>query len=435
MRALEGQLEQLGPWPKGANNLAAEHSVPEASFRQGVNVVVADDGKVSRRDGYTKVIDATEPHSLFSSGRRGFFVETGVLYGCELYDNGTLSVPISLWTGIAPDTRLAYCLIEPDIFVSDNTVSLRISSMNVTTEWALSAPQAPVATVTTPGELQAGTYQFALAYKGATGEESPLSTFTQVVVPTDGATVTLTALMAAPSGAYRTLIYMTKPNGTELLLFNSIPAATLTASVTKTRLGRPSPTEGLEPMPPGQFAAYFAGRLLVASDDAVWWSEPMHYALTSLEYNFTLFSEPVTGIGVVGETTGGFFVGQQSRVYFVRGDNPAEAQLQEVYPAGMVPGTLTHVPGARLPLESPPTVPVPVWLATNGVFCAGLQDGSVLPLTEPRYAADVGVDGASIFIQQGGVNRLVATTRAPADNVFAVSDSVSITVVRNGITP
>lgn len=429
----DAQLVQLGPWPAGGNNLTVEHSVPRRAFREGVNVVVADDGKVRRRDGYDKVFDAVEPHSGFGYGARGFFAEGTELRAIELYPNGSVSEPLTIFEGLAIDEPLAHCLIEPDIYVSDGTVALRISPTNTVSEWALPTPPAPAVSALAGGAFEAGRYQFALAYRAATGEESGLSS-TVAFDLTDTGGFTL-SFPAGPASAAQVLVYMTKPNGAQLMFARAAPAAATTITLTPGPLTRMSPTAGMEPLPAGRFAAYFAGRLLVAVADAVFWSEPMLYALTAYEHNYALFGEPVTGIGVVGETAGGFFVGQMSRVYFARGENPAEARLEEVYPAGMVPGTLTHVPGARLPMENPPTVPVPVWLATNGVICAGMPDGSIAPLTETTFATKVGDAGASVFVQRDGENRLVVTTRNPSENVFAVTDSVSIEVVRNGITP
>jgi hypothetical protein len=119
----------------------------------------------------------------------------------------------------------------------------------------------------------------------------------------------------------------------------------------------------------------------------------------------------------------------------MRGGDPADASLEQAYHTGIVAGSLTYLPGSRLGLQNPPMVPLPVWLSTGGAFCVGFPDGTVVPLTEAQYAADVGDEAAAVFIQQSGSNRLVVTTREPRDNVFAVSDSVSIEVVRNGITP
>jgi len=97
-----------------------------------------------------------------------------------------------------------------------------------------------------------------------------------------------------------------------------------------------------------------------------------------------------------------------------------------------VAGTLQYVPGARLPMEVPPTERCPMWTSTSGVFCVGLPDGSVLPLTETRYAAAIASEGAALFVQNAGKNRYIATLRDPSENGFVLSDSFSAEVIRNG---
>lgn len=431
MKHSERQAVTIGPWRRGANNLSAEHSAPPGSFRDAENVVVADDGKISRVEGFEKAIEAPDAHSVFAAPPRLFFVSQGVLYACEEQSDGLLSIPMPAIEGVS-DQPLAYCMIQPNIFVSDGSETWRIAPTNAASPWSLPPPSQPAASIVA-GTLPVGRYLVATAYRAADGSEGPTSPTTLVTLTEVGG---IEVHLPAPApGASRVLIFVTKPNGTELLHFNSVVPAASTVVITKQRLGRPPACEDLSPMPPGRFAAYFNGRLLVASGDFVRWSEPHQYGYTDEAYNYAAFDNEVTGLGVVGETTNGFFVGQQNRVYFMRGENPSEARLEEVYPAGMVPGTLTHVPGARLPLEAPPTVPVPAWLSTNGVFCVGTQDGSVIPLSETSFAAAVGTEGAAAFVQRAGVNRLVVTSRSPSDNAFAVTDSVAIEVVRNGIPP
>jgi hypothetical protein len=190
----------------------------------------------------------------------------------------------------------------------------------------------------------------------------------------------------------------------------------------------------MDPMPGGNYAAVWQGRLLVGFDRFVAWSEPMQYGLTKAMYNYLELAEPVTGVGAP-ETSEGFFIGQRSRTYFAAGADPADAVLREAYPAGMIAGTLQMVPGARLPLEAPPAEPVPMWLATNGVFCVGLPAGTVLPLTEAKYATMLSDSGAALFDQRGGISRYVATLRNPTENNFAMTDTVTAEVVRNNLTP
>lgn len=420
----DSELLSLGPFPRGANNLALENRVPRGSFRLGVNVDVTDDGRLVRRDGSELIYTADEPHSLFGYGPRGFFASGRTLYGFEVID-GNYTAPIALYDTLTPDVRLAHCLIDPDIYVSDGDVALRISSSNQVASWTLAAGPAPTVAVGV-GSLEAGQYLVAVAIKANTGEEGPLGLPAVLDVPDNGA-INLSMPLLPPGMRYA--VYTTKPNGTELLHAGTVPGNVV--SINKQRLGRPSPTENTAPMPAGQCACLWNGRLVVGRDSEVWWSEPMMYGLTMGDYNYLVLSEPVTAVGAT-ETSEGFFIGQGSRTYFLRGTNPNDGALHEVYPAGIVPGTLTYVPGARLPMDPPPTEQVPMWLATNGVFCVGLPAGNVFPLSETQYAAQVASEGAAMFDQRAGKNRYIATLKNPSENHFAMSDSFTAEVIRNG---
>ncbi len=422
----DSDLMTLGPWKGGANNLASETNVPAASFRKGVNVDVTDAGKTRRRAGRTLVEAAVEPHSGFGYGTRGFFSQGGQLCVFEVI-NG-LESGVSDIADIDPYARLAHCLIEPDIFVSDGETNLRIGPDSIATPWSIQRGPTPMMTAVAGGTLQTATYHVALAYKAMTGEEGPLGDRIAISIP-DGQSISLTFL---PATGLRTVVYMTKPNGTELLHLVTAPVGVAAVSIQKQRLGRSPSTMDLDEMPGAAFAAVWKGRLLTGKNQMVVWSEPNQYGLTNLAYNYLPFVEDITMLAAV-ETASGFFVGQESRTYYVAGDDPADARVVEAYPNGVIPGTMTMIPGARLPLESPPAVPVPMWMATNGVFCVGFPDGTVLPLTETRFVARSGTEGASLFDQRNGLNRFVATVRNPTDNNFAMSDQFTAEVVRNNL--
>lgn len=422
MRPSDRDMTQLGPWISGANNLALETSVPRRSFRQGTNVDVTDDGKIVRRPGRELAISSADPSNLFGYGRRGFFVEGRRLFAFSV-DNGAETPPLALYDGLRPDARIAHALIDPDIFISDGAVCLRVAADNTVAPWSVPTPQPPALQAAAGGTLAAGRYHVAVAYRAPTGEESPLSEPEAIDVD-DGAAVTLDV---PPLPGHRVVIYMTKQDGSELLRLATFPGGTV--GITRQNLGRPSPTAGMDPMPPGEFALLWNGRLLTAQDRLVFWSEPMQYGLTQLMYNYIELVEPITMLAAP-ETAEGFFVGQQSRTYFVAGADPTESVLTEAYPAGVVPGTMQVIPGARLPFEEGPSGPLPIWLATNGVFCAGLPDGRVAPLTENRYAALRSEEGASMFFPSHGINKYVTTLRDPKPNNLALSDAFTAEVVR-----
>ena len=431
MRPSDRDLQQLGPFRAGINNLSRETSVPRAALREAVNVVLSDDGKVRRREGYELLEPLPGATSIFASGRRGFVSAGGTLFTFEAHGQA-LSGLTPIAAGLRADARLTSALIEPDLFVSDGAMNLRIDPSNNITPWSVDEAAMPVVSAAPGGALTAGRYEITITYRNALGEEGPASLPGMVEVLADASAI-LVQLPPVPSIYPRVAIYATKPNGTEPLLVGHVPRNAGTVTISDNRRGRPCPTLDLYPLPPAEHALYWRSRLWLAGGSVLVASEPFQYGLYRPDETTMHFAEQITGIGTTGEAGGGIFVGQESRTYYARGDRPNALALEEKYPAGIVVGTLTMVPGAQLPLDAPPTEPVPMWLATNGVVCVGLPDGSVLPLTETRFAADVGATGAGAFIQKDGESRFVATTAEPSENGFAVRDEVVFEVVRNGI--
>lgn len=432
MRPDDRDLQRLGPFPAGVNNLSRETSVPGRALREAVNVDLSDDGKVRRRDGYTLVETLESPSALFGAGRRGFVAAQGTLYAFEV-EGGAASALIPIQSGLRLDARLAVAMIEPHLFVSDGDQTLRIAPDNTVTPWTPPTPPAPATMVVGgSGSMPSGRYRIALTYRDADGVEGPASQ--EVIVATLADADQLRVLLFNVPAGYAANVYMTKPNGSELLLAARVPAgATSVDFAAEPTLGRPCPTVNMQALPAGEFALYYRGRLWVAFDEYLVASAPFQYTVAELDHATMPFSEQITGVAAAGDSGGGFFVGQESKVYYVSGNSPNEMTPVEKYPFGMVPGTLAMAPGAQLPLEAPPTEPVPIWLATNGVVCVGLPDGSVLPLSEKSFAADVGATGAAMFLQRDGESRYVATTAEPRENSFALRDEVAFEIIRNGI--
>lgn len=430
MRPSDKDLQTLGPF-NGANNLSRETSVPRKAARELRNVVPSDDGKVRRRPGYTRVEDLTNGSSVVGDGRRGFVNDGGTLYAFEVI-NGAPTALFPIWYGLRPGARLASTKLEPDLFLSDGDQNLRVAPDNTVTPWSLPQPAAPGLTVSPGGALPRGRYRVHLTARAGTPAEGAASEGATVEIAEDGSRLTV-EFPPYPDAATRYCVYMTKPNGTEPLLVAVAPNGASSLDLYNPYLGRACPTLGAYPMPPAEFALYYRSRLWVAAGNVLTASLPFQYAVTEAEFAWMSFGEQITGIGSAGEVGGGFFVGQESRVYYITGAAPDEMSLAEKYPAGMVAHTLQMVPGARLPMQQPPSEPVPVWLATNGVVCAGLPDGTVLPLTETSFATAVAARGAGAFIQRDGSSLFVATVSEPSDNVFAVQDEAIFEIVRNGI--
>jgi len=417
--------QKLGPWPRGAYNVGPENSVPPQHVRKALNVDFDDDGKPRLREGRTRVIVAAEPRCLWGNGRHMLFV-----VGEDLYFIDRNLDPRAIQTGIAPSAYLAYCDIEPYTFVSDGEANWRVDRDGNVRAWTLPTPDDPTPTLGTASGLDAGQYLLAITYTDETGEEGPSSG--TVTITTSGEAINL-SLPTAPAGVFRTRVYMTKPNGGQLLLAAAVPAAATSVSFSQQRLGRPLRDNEFEPMPPAHHACYYNGRLYVMHGAVLYWSQPNHYTATVPDQNFLPFGEDGTMIAAPSEGAQGLFVGLGSRTYFVFGADPSDTRLVDAYQAGVIPGSLRYVPGKNLALDNPPKAMVPMWIATNGVFCAGLPSGEVFAMSEQRFVTALSGRGAAGYRMHRGIHQFIATLLDPTENPVGFSDSVSTTIVRNGI--
>jgi hypothetical protein len=80
----------INGWQGGLDNRSAPFALRPNTARNIVNCDVRTSGKIQRREGYAKLLSATNPHSLYSNGQVTLYVEGGVLKTLE--DQHLLSV-------------------------------------------------------------------------------------------------------------------------------------------------------------------------------------------------------------------------------------------------------------------------------------------------------------------------------------------------------
>lgn len=425
-RPTEGQLQDLGPWVRGQNNLSEEARLAYESFRASANIDVTDTGGIRRRVGYQRVVSVPGARGLWSNRHRAFYAVAQNLYSFDGQNS------VLLHTGLHPHNPLAYCAIEPTVYVTDGASGYAISPVGVVRRWSPPEPaRQPVATALSYGGLTAGRYMVAVTHAYAGGTESGTSSSTVVDVP-DGGGIQLADFPVPPSDVnFR--VYVSNANGTELFFYGAVPPTVLTVDITSRPLGRKLTTMFKSSLPAGQHLGYFQGRLYSASGNLMYWSEPMTYGLTDLSRNYVMLSSPFTMIAGLPEGAGGMFVASEHRTLFLRGNNPAQFEQIEAYPYGVVSGTLTYVAASMLGMEGE-SHSLPVWMSRNGVFCVGMPNGKVSPVNEATFAAAVGNSGASMFRMQRGVPQVVTSMSGALEaNSFAVADTASMTVTRNGI--
>ena len=427
----DSELVKLNGFPKGINNVAAETSVPGGALRAAVNVVLDDAGKISRRPGYTKVIDVDGIHSLYSHER--------IYYMLAVTDAGFVSIDETLGvTPLAAVSRVTapmyYDTAEFHVLCGNGLENFRVTLDG--TAHPLSPPQPAgqptVAVNALAGGLGAGEYQIAVTFFDELNRESGSTLSAVATVPEGGGIV----LSNFPIDARATSIgvYMSQPNGDILYLVDVVDTpAPVSRLLGRLTYGRQLETQFLVPMPGLTHLALSNGRLHGASGNLHVWSEALNYGLTNPATNYAIYNDKITLIARFGEAANaGIYLAAGKRTYYMDGPDPAAWQRVIAHPFGAIPGSLTYVEASELGLDVLGIVPV--WMDTRGELIAGMPGGRVVRLHKDNYVGPEDAESAAlIHADQNGTPHLVASVYGGRDNSLRASDYADAEICRNGV--
>lgn len=170
----------------------------------------------------------------------------------------------------------------------------------------------------------------------------------------------------------------------------------------------PAPTiEFKRVMPAGGLLTFFKGRLLIAKDSYIFYSDVADYNQYDGRSGILQFKSDVALIAPVND---GFFVSDSSGTYFMRGTNPEKWTKERVADYGAKKMPPAKIRDMRL---GDYTVGNPVmWLSQKGL-CVGGDGGFFKNLTESKYKLPVNVQQASgAFISRQGLNQFIGVVRA-----------------------
>lgn len=426
-------------WPGGVNNVQKETAVPAignedqlGQLRGASNVNLNDAGEVESRAGYTQRF-AGPSHSLFATMSYLFGVTSGVLRAISANLSAT-----NVTTGVG-ESDLSYTMVGGYLYWTNGVVLRKVDDDLNDLPVGVECPGQPsVAAYASAGGLFAGQYQVAITYLSSTGEESGSSLATLVDVE-EGQGIQLTGIPVHATASW-VRIYVSNANGDVLYHATDIPNGSTTYIIGVGQRTRALETQFMYPMPAGQIVRYIGGRLMVATRNILRWSPPLRPNLTQPD-NFRRYGGDITMLEGVGDgPTFGYYIGanhdqnpDKASVYFISGTDPKAQGNMRAYPAGVVPGTAIQIEGTKLGLEY--AGKVPYWLSTNGMFCAGLPGGRVIPLTESRFLADTGATrGASLYRELNGIKQLITTASGGEVAAGRASDEAIATVRRHGVT-
>lgn len=397
---------------RGVDLLSDETGLPEGAVRSADNVDIRANGHFTRRKGYSIAAAGAGFHSVRATA-------AGMLVGRNsgLYRLDTASYAMTLLCDMGSDAPIDFAEHNGHTYCINRSSFWWIPAGDTAArQVGVREPDSlPVPTAHPYGALAAGRYGVAVSRVDDRGEESRTVFVGAVDLPAGGGIMLAGATLDA-AASYR--IYLTPPDGDVLYLSETFPGVLTQFIVSRPPDGATRATQHLQPMPAGgDFVRGHAGRLYVARDNVVLFSEPHRPHLHDPRYNFVQF---VGAVRFIEPVAGGIYVGDDRGVWFLPGNDPAEFQMRKASDAVAVHRSSTALSGAHFNKDVTQTdMDVAVWLSTEG-YMIGRPSGDVVSLHPDRVRVAAGLEGRSRFLVRHGVKQiitLVAATTAAGHGV------------------
>jgi hypothetical protein len=176
-------------------------------------------------------------------------------------------------------------------------------------------------------------------------------------------------------------------------------------------LGKQLTSQFLMNPPCGQLIEHRYGRIYIAADNILYFTDPLRYGGVHAHHGFLMFPERITLLIAVED---GLYV-SSDETYFLQG-TPEQGKItqQKVLPYKAIEGSQAHFPNSN----------DVVWRSERGIVI-GKAGGSVKNVTEDQIAIDVVSRAALGFIEANGTKRIVTIAKDSTDNPLAHEDYIA----------
>ena len=409
----------LKPW-KGLNNTNSPHTTPPEYLKTATNVDVYGEG-VTKREGYSKVLSGGVSSLWASNNGLGCY---GVIDGdlVEIYSDYSLSSPLL----VVGSSALSFEEVDNKIYLCNKGYT-GILEDGFLKGWGIPKTNPILSLSTTTGNLLSGEYQVSYTVVNSDGIESGCSEAQVVTIPTDHSGITF-SIGTISNGDYAR-IYCSTQNG-KILFYSGmcLPNSTYTIS-SVTSLSNPLRTFNLDKAPTGQIVKYYNGRLYVAQDNILWYSEKYQYQHFNLSSNYIEFP---TRIKEVMPVESGIWIGSD-RLYFLSGSEPDKFDRLIRDSVKVVEGTSTRVNGlhALQPLQPA----LYYWMVTTNLGIYSLMEqGTSINQSISQVEVEGADSGTSLLLRSNGMTQYLSMLKLNGTpNNSTVGDMVESTIIRNGI--
>jgi len=358
-----------------------------------LNADITDDGKLIRRDGYSKIINLPGAHSLWR-GSVVLCVAIGVQYSNALWSitgqNVTERCAVE-----GPRVRLNYVELGNLVFMSSpawtGVYDLLTGGVR---SWGVSRPPAPAFSLDA-GEMPPGKYLlcYTRIENGRLSGQGPI-----VEVQWDG--MDRKVMLSNFQPTYQ--CWITHPNGGELFLARVVNNQIVDQAPGIQKL----PTFEVIPAPRMAAITYGHGRIWGCQGKKLFYSDPNQYEQFKSK-NFLPFLEDLV---MVAPVVSGLIVASLDNTWFLEGQDPGKMKLMAVG-KGAIPGTLTFalVEGGGYEISRKQSqLPSPVWMDKHG-WVVGTHNGHLVYWTEHRLRIPTKAYGASVARKKAGVPQIISS--------------------------
>lgn len=171
---------------------------------------------------------------------------------------------------------------------------------------------------------------------------------------------------------------------------------------------RPESSRVYTAPPPGRFLTLFNGRIYLARNNFLFFTEHLAYHSFCAAANFLAFSSAITDIISVDN---GIYISTENELYFLSGVTIRDFEMKRVSLVPLISGTACQLDPSVLGDAAPRFFPGPAYIACTpfGVILLG-HSGYIENITLGTYAVEGEVGAACILGRGKGNNRYIATT-------------------------
>ena len=424
------ETKPISPFTKGINNvspLRSKHFQPSeggAFLRDAVNVDIDSTGVVTRRSGYTKIVEAPACHSGFAFGDFMYLVSNGSLFS---YDPVTGNM-LNLCMGVGANPVSFADVGDAVYWMNDLKSGVIRNGVNYT--WGIPSAIPPILDPDA-GTLRAGRYLVGVTYTKNGVESGCVGVSTITLLEPSGISITPEFI---PPDIDRINVYCSDCNGADAYFIYDCEASEPVFVHEVETSASILDSVGLYPPPMGHLIFHYRGYLFVCTQDGFYWSQPLDYHRFYLSTDFQMTSaKPVMAIAL---ETGFYLALADGQTLWISGDSPDEWQPTVVDTARVIDSQALLIPARVFPsLQLPMSAKVGVWVSTEGVVI-GTPTGSIIHPSRDVLSIDQ-FERASLAYMEGEGSRkvLMSLRNKLKENEFGIGDRVTASVIKAGGTP